>query len=85
VHRNPVRVGERRVGVVAHTDDASGYRYHRAPDALQELFTCLIRKSSASWERRFQLAYYDALFHLFGWQYRGRPEKPPVIGQITRK
>jgi len=74
---------------LAHTretaliDEATGYQHHREPDALQELFARLIRSSCATWERRFAPDYYDALFRLFGWCYRGDRRKPSIIGQIT--
>ena len=71
-------------GEVALIDEATGYQYHRAPDALQELIAKLLRQSSASWERRFHPDYYRALYRLFGWKYHGHDQNPPhVIGQIT--
>jgi hypothetical protein len=72
------------IGEVALIDEATGCQYHRAPDALQELISKLLRQSSASWERRFQPAYYRAIYRLFGWQYDGHEQNPPhVVGQIT--
>ncbi|MDH5528302.1 MAG: P63C domain-containing protein [Nitrospirota bacterium] len=71
-------------GEVALIDEATGYQYHRAPDALQALIGKLLRQDAASWERRFQPDYYGALFRLFGWRYQGHVQNPPrVIGQIT--
>lgn len=71
-------------GEVALIDEATGYQYHRAPDALQELISRLLRQSCASWERRFHPEYYRAIFRLFGWKYQGHTQNPPhVLGQIT--
>lgn len=74
-------------GEVALIDEATGYQYHRAPDALQELIGKLLRQSGSSWERRFQPDYYRAIYRLFGWQYKGHQghvQNPPhVLGQIT--
>ena len=71
-------------GEVALIDDATGYQHHRAPDALQELISKLLRQSCASWERRFHPDYYRALYRLFNWRYQGHEQNPPhVIGQIT--
>jgi len=71
-------------GEVALIDEATGYQYHRAPDALQALISRLLRERVASWERRFSPDYYRALFRLFGWHYQGHQQNPPaVIGQIT--
>jgi len=73
-------------GEVALIDEATGYQYHRAPDALQALIGKLLCQDSTSWERRFQPDYYRALFRLFGWIYRGHDKNPPsVIGQITQR
>lgn len=71
-------------GEVALIDEATGYQYHRAPDALQELIGKLLRQSGSSWERRFQPDYYRAIYRLFGWRYQGHVQNPPhVLGQIT--
>jgi len=71
-------------GEVALIDEATGYQYHRAPDALQELIARLLRQSCAAWERRFHPDYYRAIYRLFGWQYQGHTQNPPhVLGQIT--
>lgn len=73
-----------KTGEVALIDEATGYQYHRAPDALQALISRLLRERVASWERRFSPDYYRALFRLFGWHYQGHQQNPPaVIGQIT--
>lgn len=71
-------------GEVALIDEATGFQHHRAPDALQELISKLLRQSSSSWERRFHPDYYRALYRLFNWRYQGHEQNPPhVIGQIT--
>ena len=72
-----------QTGEVALIDEATGYQYHRAPDALQDLFGRLIRETCADWDRRFHPDYYDAIFRLFGWKYTGQQRKPSVVGQIT--
>lgn len=73
-------------GEVALIDEATGYQYHRAPDALQELIAKLLRQSCSSWERRFQPDYYRAIYRLFGWKYQGHEQNPPhVVGQITQR
>jgi hypothetical protein len=70
-------------GEVALIDEATGYQYHREPDALQDLFGRLIREHCADWERRFHPDYYASLFRLFGWKYEGQTQRPVIIGQIT--
>jgi hypothetical protein len=73
-------------GEVALIDEATGYQYSRAPDALQEVIAKLLRQSCATWERRFQPDYYRALYRLFGWKYLGHVQNPPhIVGQITAR
>lgn len=72
-----------RIGIVALIDESTGYQYHREPDALQDLFTKLIRQVAADWERRFHPDYYAALCKLFNWPYGQHRALPAIIGQIT--
>jgi len=73
-----------KVGLNALIDEATGYQYHRAPDALQALFSKLLRQQAAAWERRFHPNFYRAIYRLFGWTYRGHEQNPPsIVGQIT--
>lgn len=74
-----------KTGEVALIDEATGYQYHREPDALQDFISRLLRQTCATWERRFHPDYYEAIFSLFGWKYVGQPRKPSVIGQITAR
>ena len=72
------------VGETALIDEATGFQYQRAPDALQDLVARLLRQSCSQWERRFQPDYYQALYRLFGWTYHGHVQNPPhIIGRIT--
>lgn len=72
------------VGEVALIDEATGYQYHRAPNALQELIAKLLRQSCATWERRFHPNFYRAIYRLFGWDYDDHAQNPPhIVGQIT--
>lgn len=72
-----------KVGIAALIDEATGYQYHRAPDALQDLFARLIRQTASDWERRFHPDYYEAIYGLFGWQYDPAKPKPFIVGRIT--
>jgi len=74
-----------KTGEVALIDEATGYQYHREPDALQDFIGKILRNTCATWEHRFKPEYYDATFSLFGWKYEGKKNKPMVIGQITAR
>jgi len=73
-------------GEVALIDEATGYQYHREPDALQDLFGRLIRETAADWEKRFHPEFYAPLCKLFGFRYEGRHRPlPSIIGKITEQ
>lgn len=72
-----------KVGIASLIDEATGYQYHRAPDALQDLFARLLRESASDWERRFHPDFYEAIYGLFGWQYDPAKPKPFIVGKIT--
>jgi hypothetical protein len=72
-----------KVGIAALIDEATGYQYHREPDALQDLFAKLLRQSAADWERRFHPDFYESIYRLFGWKYNPTKPKPFIVGRIT--
>ena len=72
-----------KVGIASLIDEATGYQYHRAPDALQDLFNKLLRQSASDWERRFHPDFYESVYRLFGWAYHPARPKPFIIGKIT--
>ena len=73
-----------KVGEEALIHEATGYQYVREPNALQDLFTRLIRQAAADWERRFHPEYYSAVCKLFGIRYGGHHRAlPSVIGMVT--
>lgn len=72
-----------KIGITSLIDEATGYQYHRAPDALQELFSRLLRENAADWECRFHPDFYEAVYRLFGWTYHAAKPKPFIIGRIT--
>lgn len=71
------------VGLVALIDEATGYQYRRAPNALQELLGRLLRDRPMDWERRFHPTYYHSLMRLIGRRYTRHTPLPNIIGNIT--
>lgn len=72
------------VGETALIDEATGYQYRRAPNALQDLFSKLIREKAADWEKRFHPEFYSAVCKLFGFKYGEKHRAlPPIVGKIT--
>jgi hypothetical protein len=73
------------VGIIALVDEATGYQYDRARNALAEILEKFIRKELAAWASTFPPDYYAQLFRLRNLQYdEVSTKRPPLIGKDTR-
>lgn len=73
------------VGLSGLIDEATGYQHVRATDALQDIYSRLIRATAADWERRFPREFYSAVCRLWGWGYSEHRALPSVIGNVTER
>lgn len=72
------------VGIAALVDEATGYQYERSREALQAILDAYLRKEFASWAKRFPDEFYEQMFRLRNWDWRGRRVNPPsVVGHYT--
>ena len=77
--------GFARVGIIALVDEATGYQEIRDKLALQAILDKYLRKEFAAWAKRFPDEFYQQLFRLRGWQWRGmKVNRPSVVGHYTR-
>lgn len=60
-----------RIGLAALVDEATGYQNVRARDALQQMLERYLRKELAVWVKRFPDEFYEQLYRLRGWEWRG--------------
>ena len=65
------------VGIVALVDEATGYQETRAKDALQELLDRYLRQEFAAWAKKFPDEFYQNIYRLRGWTWKGRSVNPP--------
>ncbi len=73
------------VGIVALVDEATGYQYDRARNALAEILEKFIRKELAAWVKTFPEDYYQHLFRLRKLNYdQFSSRRPPLVGKDTR-
>src|ERR1700676_959206 len=73
-----------KVGIVALVDEATGYD-ERRKETLQALLDSYLRKELAIWAKRFPDAFYEQIFRLRGWTWRGRGVNPPgVVAYYTK-
>jgi hypothetical protein len=59
------------VGIVALVDEATGYQYIRDREALQEILEKFLRKELAVWVKTFPDDFYQEIYRLRGWEWRG--------------
>jgi hypothetical protein len=73
-----------KVGIVALVDEATGYQEVRDRLALQAILDTYLRKELAAWAKRFPDEFYQQIFRLKKWEWRGMAiNRPQVVGKYT--
>jgi hypothetical protein len=73
------------VGLVAIIDEATGFQATRNRDALQAMLDRYLKKELAAWAKRFPDDFYEQLFRLRRWKWKGRRTNPPqIVGRYTK-
>jgi hypothetical protein len=73
-----------QVAIDALIDEATGYQEIRDRDALQKLLDKYLLQDYAKWAKRFPDEFYQNIFRLKGWQWRGmKVNRPSVVGHYT--
>ncbi len=76
--------GLAHVGIIALVDEATGYQEIRDRLALQAILDKFLAKELAAWSKRFPDEFYQEMFRLRGWQWRGmKVNRPSVVGHYT--
>ena len=76
--------GLARVGIVALVDEATGFQEIRDRRALEAILDRFLRKELAAWAKRFPDEFYQEIFRLKGWQWKGMSiNRPSVVGKYT--
>jgi hypothetical protein len=76
--------GLARVGIVALIDEATGYQEVRDKLALQAILDKFLRKELAAWAKRFPDEFYQEIFRLRNWDWKGmRINRPQVVAKYT--
>jgi hypothetical protein len=74
-----------KVGIDALVDEATGYQEVRDRLALQAILDKYLRKELAAWAKRFPDEFYEQLFRLRGWQWKGiKVNRPQVVAHYTK-
>lgn len=73
------------VGIVALVDEATGYQYERERFALQAILEKYLRKELAAWVKVFPDEFYEQIYRLRKWQWRGiSVNRPQVVAAYTK-
>lgn len=74
----------RHNGIIALVDEATGYQYDRARDALEKILDKFISKELRKWAKTFPDEFFENMFRLRGWQYVPfSVKRPGVVGKYT--
>ncbi len=77
--------GLANVGIIALVDEATGYQEARGKKALRAVLDAFLRKELATWAKRFPDEFYEHIFRLRGWKWKGRGTNPPqVVATYTK-
>ena len=73
-----------KVGIIALVDEATGFQFDRARDALARILEKFIAKELQPWTRAFPLEFYQEIFRLRNWPFDPATMKSPrVLGKYT--
>jgi hypothetical protein len=76
--------GLAHVGIIALVDEATGYQEVRDRRALEAILDRFLRKELAAWARRFPDEFYQQIFRLKEWAWKGMAvNRPSVVGKYT--
>jgi hypothetical protein len=73
--------GLAETGIIALVDEATGYQQVRARDALQAFLDRFLRKELAAWVKTFPDEFFQELFRLKRWKWKGTSKRPGVVGK----
>lgn len=77
--------GLAHTGIAGLIDEATGYQEVRDKHALQAILDAFLRKELAAWAKKFPDEFYEQIFRLRGWQWKGRGKNPPqVVASYTK-
>jgi P63C domain-containing protein len=71
-------------GIIALVDEATGYQYLRARQALEEILEKFIATEFRKWAKTFPDEFCREIFRLRGWEFQeATVKRTPLIGKIT--
>jgi hypothetical protein len=84
-HADILMRGLAHVGIAALVDEATDYQPIRDHEALQAILDKYLRKELAIWAKTFPDEFYEQMFRLRGWQWKGmKVNRPQVVAHYTK-
>lgn len=78
--------GLAHVGIIALVDEATGYQEIRDRKALQAILDKYLKKEFATWAKCFPDEFYQEMFRLKKWKWKGMSiNRPSVVGTYTKE
>lgn len=72
------------IGIIALVDEVTGYQEIRDKKALQKILDKYLLAEFAKWAKRFPDEFYQLMFELKGWEWKGmKVNRPSVVGKYT--
>ena len=72
------------VGLIAMIDEATGYQANRTKGSLQQIFDKFLRTDYDKWNKRFPDDFYQEIYRLRNWEWKGRSVNlPQCVGNFT--
>jgi hypothetical protein len=71
--------GLARTGIVGLVDEATGYQYVRARNALEKILDQWLTKELQPWRKQFSNDFYRRIFELHDWEYDPSSVKRPQV------
>ncbi len=75
--------GLANVAIVSLVDEATGYQYIRARNALAEILNKFIAEEFRPWTKTFPYEFYKQIYRLREWGEPNSNHRPAVIGRYT--
>jgi len=73
-----------KIGIIALVDEATGYQEIRDRVALQRILAKYLRNEKLEWAKKFPDEFYENLFRLRNWQWKGMSvNRPQIVGRLT--
>jgi len=73
-----------QVGIISLIDEATGYQNVRDSEELRKILDTYLKKEFSSWAKRFPDEFYQHIFRLRNWKWKGMEINRPQAQAVAR-